>query len=200
MRVIRGALFLGAALAVAPLAKASEIDLADLFAKTSPSVVKLTTYNSTGGKIGQGSGFIVDKSGVVVTCYHVIAEAAIVEIQSADDSTHTATAIIRIDKDWDVALLKIDPLPEPALKLAPPEAIRVGAAVAAIGSPLGYGNTLSQGIISGLRPHEGKSDMIIQITTTDRILTSRFRPGSSASNSKRSATRPNRNSKTSRPR
>jgi hypothetical protein len=163
MCVIRGALLLGAAFVVAISAKAAELDLAELFAKTSPSVVKLTTYSSSGGKLGQGSGFIVDKSGVIVTCLHVIAGAATVEIQSADESTHTATAIIRIDKDWDVALLKIAPLPEPALKLAPPDAVRIGAAVAAIGSPLGYGNTLSQGIISGLRPHAGKSDMI-QIT------------------------------------
>ena len=62
-----------------------------------------------------------------------------------------------------MALLKVDALPQAPLKLAPPEAVRVGTAVIAIGSPLGYGNTLSQGIISGLRPHAGQSDMI-QIT------------------------------------
>lgn len=62
-----------------------------------------------------------------------------------------------------MALLKIDPLPHPPLKLAPPEAVRVGTSVVAIGSPLGFGNTLSQGIISGLRPHEGKGHLI-QIT------------------------------------
>lgn len=141
----------------------AEVDLAELFAKTSPSVVTLKTYSASGQKLGEGSGFIVDKSGVIVTCVHVIAGADIVEIQSADESTHVASAIIRSDKDWDVALLKIDPLPQQPLKLAPPEAVRVGTSVIAIGSPLGFGNTLSQGIISGLRPHEGKGEMI-QIT------------------------------------
>ena len=163
MSFIRAALILSAVLA-APLADAAaDVDLADLFAKTSPSVVTLTTYTAAGTKLGQGSGFIIDKSGVIVTCLHVVGDAATIEVQGADDSTHTATAVIRIDKDWDVALLKVDPLPQPPLKLAAPEAIRIGAAIAAIGSPLGYGNTLSQGIISGLRPHAGKSDMI-QIT------------------------------------
>jgi|GEM_PF-2104745 len=150
-------------LATAPSVIGADVDLADLFAKTSPSVVTLKTYSASGQKLGEGSGFIVDKSGVIVTCVHVIAGADIVEIQSADESTHVASAVIRSDKDWDVALLKMDPLPQPPLKLAPPEAVRVGTSVIAIGSPLGFGNTLSQGIISGLRPHEGKGEMI-QIT------------------------------------
>jgi len=149
----------------------AEVDLAELFAKVSPSVVTLTTYTTRGDKTGQGSGFIVDQSGVIVTCYHVVDGAAIVEVQLADQSTQTATAVIRTDKEWDVALLKIAPLKQESLKLAPPEAVRIGAAIVAIGSPLGYGNTLSQGIISGLRPHHGQSDLI--------QLTAPISPGSS---------------------
>jgi len=168
---IRWSLLLSMILAAIPSVRGADLDLAQLFAKTSPSVVTLTVYTATGRKIGQGSGFIVDKSGVIVTCLHVIADAATVEIQSPDESTHIATAVIRTDKDWDVALLKVAPLTQPPLKLASPEAIRVGASVVAIGSPLGYGNTLSQGIISGLRPHAGKSNMI--------QLTAAISPGSS---------------------
>ena len=145
-----------------PLFCRAETDLADLFAKTSPSVVTLTTYSASGVKIGQGSGFIVDKSGVIVTCLHVVDDVEIVAIQAEGDDIQTATALIRSDKDWDVALLKFAPLTQPPLKLAEGKA-RIGTGVIAIGSPLGYGNTLSQGIISGLRPHEGKGDMI-QIT------------------------------------
>jgi S1-C subfamily serine protease len=143
--------------------RGADIDLTDLFAKTSPSVVTLTTYTVTGTKIGQGSGFIVDKSGVIVTCFHVVADAATVEIRSSDQSTQIATAIICSNKIWDVALLQANPLPQPPLKLASPDAIRVGTSVIAIGSPLGYGNTLSQGIISGLRSEGDLADMI-QIT------------------------------------
>ncbi len=150
-------------LAVAPVTRA-EVDLADLFAKTNPSVVTLRTYTAAGRKLEQGSGFIVDKTGVIVTCLHVVADAATVEIQTSDESTYVATAVIRSDKGWDIALLKVDPLTQPPLKLAPAAAVRIGAGVVAIGSPLGLGNTLSQGIISGLRPHEGKYDLI-QVTT-----------------------------------
>jgi S1-C subfamily serine protease len=141
----------------------AETDLSDLFAKVSPSVVRLTTYSSKGDKLGEGSGFIVDQSGVIVTCLHVVGNAATIEVQLGDDSTQMATEVIRSDKDWDVSLLRVGPLTQTALKLAAPEAVRVGAAVVAIGSPLGYGNTLSQGIISGLRSHAGHSDLI-QIT------------------------------------
>jgi hypothetical protein len=149
--------------AFAPGAMAGgEVDLAEVFAKTSPSVVTVTTYNAAGRKLEQGSGFVVDKSGVIATCLHVVADGETVEIQSSDETPHLATAVIRVDKQWDIALLKVDGLSEPALKLAPPKAVRVGAAVLAIGSPLGLGNTLSQGIISGLRPR-ADSDLI-QIT------------------------------------
>src|SRR5207244_3842638 len=136
MRHIRRSLLVSIVLAANPMVMRADGDLADLFAKTSPSVVTLTTYTATGGKLGQGSGFIVDQTGVIVTCFHVIAEAATVQIQSADESMHTATAIIRSDKDWDVALLKVAPLRQPPLQLASPEAVRVGTAVVAIGSPL----------------------------------------------------------------
>src|ERR1700760_4027109 len=85
----------------------AEVDLADLFAKTSPSVVTLTTYSSTGQKTGQGSGFIVDKSGVIVTCNHVVARAAAIEVETPDETVQTATEIIRTDKDWDVALIRV---------------------------------------------------------------------------------------------
>jgi hypothetical protein len=139
-----------------------EVDLAEVFAKTSPSVVTVTTYNAAGRKLGQGSGFVVEKSGVIATCLHVVAEADTVEIQSSDETPHLATAVVRANKQWDIALLKVEGLRQPALKLAPPEPVRVGAAVVAIGSPLGLGNTLSQGIISGLRPR-ADSDLI-QIT------------------------------------
>jgi len=144
----------------------ADVDLADLFAKTSPSVVTLITYSALGVKTGQGSGFIVDKSGVVVTCLHVVDGAAIVAIQAeGEDAPQTATAVIRSDKDWDVALLKFAPMSQPPLKLAAPNAVRIGASVIAIGSPLGYGNTLSQGIVSGLRPHEGKGELIHSLAT-----------------------------------
>ncbi len=157
----------------APTIAKAETDLAELFAKTSPSVVTLTTYSATGAKIGQGSGFIVDKSGVIVTCNHVVARAAAIEVETPDETVQTATEIIRTDKDWDVALIRVPGLSKPPLKLAAPEAVRVGTAVVAIGSPMGYGNTLSQGIISGLRPHAGGHDLI-QITAP-------ISPGSSGS-------------------
>ena len=116
-------------LAATPRVTGADVDLADLFAKTSPSVVTLTTYTAAGAKLGQGSGFVVHKSGVIVTCLHVLADAATVEIQCADESTHTASAIIRSDKEWDVALLKVAPLSQPPLRLASPKAVRVGIAV-----------------------------------------------------------------------
>jgi serine protease Do len=154
-RMINRRAFLQLALAVYAMTFAicrAETDLSELFAKTSPSVVTISTYNAAGRKLVQGSGFVVDKSGIIATCYHVIGNAATVQVEFPDESTMIATSLLRSDENWDVALLKVKSVSAPPLALRDSDMVRVGTAVVAIGSPRGYGNTLSQGIVSGLRP------------------------------------------------
>jgi serine protease DegQ len=96
-----------------------------------------------------GSGVIVSEDGLVLTNHHVIAEAD--EIQAVLwDGRVTRARVIGTDRETDLAVLKIEGSGLPALRLDPAVPLRVGDVVLAIGNPFGLGNTVTQGIVSGL--------------------------------------------------
>jgi serine protease Do len=95
-----------------------------------------------------GSGFIVDPSGFIVTNYHVIQDADVINVILQDDTNLTATVVGR-DKKTDMALLKVTPAkPLPAISWGDSDKIRVGDWILAIGNPYGLGGTVTAGIIS----------------------------------------------------
>ena len=95
-----------------------------------------------------GSGFILDKSGIIITNNHVIAEADEITVTLSDDSKHEAEIIGR-DPKTDIAVLKIDTdRPLPAVKWGDSDVTRVGDWVIAVGNPFGLGGTVTAGIIS----------------------------------------------------
>ena len=94
-----------------------------------------------------GSGFIVKADGVVLTNAHVVADADDVVVKLADKREFKAK-VIGIDKVSDVAVLKIAARDLPAAKIGNSRASRVGDWVVAIGSPFGFENTVTAGIIS----------------------------------------------------
>ena len=99
----------------------------------------------------QGSGFIIDASGYVLTNAHVIAEMARIVIKLKDGSEYTAT-IVGSDRHTDIALLKIDAdAPLPTVQIGNSDTVKVGQWVAAVGSPYGLDQTVTAGIISALR-------------------------------------------------
>ena len=103
-------------------------------------------------KVGGGSGFLVDKGGIILTNKHVIADSsAEYTIFLSDGSRHEAQVLAR-DPINDVAILKIDTDKDlPILKLGDSSDLELGETVVAIGNALGiFKNTVSRGIISGL--------------------------------------------------
>ena len=103
-------------------------------------------------KVGGGSGFLVNKSGIILTNKHVIADSsAEYTIFLSDGSRHEAQVLAR-DPINDVAILKIDTDKDlPILKLGDSSDLELGETVVAIGNALGiFKNTVSRGIISGL--------------------------------------------------
>ena len=96
---------------------------------------------------GIGSGFIVTADGVILTNAHVVDGARRVDVRLADQRSFQAR-VIGIDEPSDVAVLEIDAHNLPAVKLGKPEQLRVGDWVVAIGSPFGFGSTVTQGIVS----------------------------------------------------
>ena len=111
-----------------------------------------------------GSGFIVDKSGIVVTNYHVIAEADEITV-ILDDNTSYPAELIGRDQKTDLAVLRLKTEADlPAVPWGDSEASRVGDWVLAIGNPFGLGGSVTAGIISarGRNINAGPYDNFIQ--------------------------------------
>ena len=96
---------------------------------------------------GTGSGFIVKADGVVLTNAHVVADASEVTVKLKDKREFKAK-VVGIDKLSDVAVLKIEAKDLPTVKIGDPKNSRVGEWVVAIGSPFGFENTVTAGIVS----------------------------------------------------
>lgn len=96
-----------------------------------------------------GSGFIIDRSGIIVTNNHIVAGAEDIEVRTADGRSFPAEVLGR-DAKTDLAVIKIAP-PEDGLQTmtwADSDRIRVGDWVLAIGNPFGLNHTVTRGIIS----------------------------------------------------
>jgi putative serine protease PepD len=98
-----------------------------------------------------GSGFVADGSGHIVTAAHVIDGASSIKVRFSDGTTRTARLLGK-DNAIDVAVLKVDPsgLNLHPLPLGSSGSLRVGEPVMAIGSPFGFAESLSTGVVSGL--------------------------------------------------
>ena len=111
-----------------------------------------------------GSGFVIDKDGVIVTNNHVIADADDIEINFADGSKLTAE-VVGADPKTDIAVLRVKPAtPLTAVSFGDSEIIRIGDWVMAIGNPFGLGGTVTTGIVSarGRDINSGPYDNFIQ--------------------------------------
>ena len=111
-----------------------------------------------------GSGFVIDAKGVIVTNYHVIAEADDIEVIFADGSKLVAE-VVGADPKTDIAVLRVEPQePLKAITLGDSNTIRIGDWVMAIGNPFGLGGTVTTGIISarGRDINSGPYDNFIQ--------------------------------------
>ncbi|TKC86243.1 PDZ domain-containing protein [Trinickia terrae] len=100
---------------------------------------------------GSGSGFIVSSDGLILTTAHVVDSAEEVTVTLTDKRRYKAKTLIA-DLQTDVAVLKINAAQLPTVKLGDSSRVRIGEPVLAIGSPYGFENTVSVGIVSAI-PH-----------------------------------------------
>ena len=139
---------------VAPPEVASEdAILVDLYERVNPAVVNITVYAGANGQIealGQGSGFVYDSEGHIITNAHVVHGAAYLEVTFSTGLVREAT-IVGEDLHSDLAVVQAE-LPEAItpLPLGHVETLAVGQTVVAIGNPFGLSGTLTRGIISAL--------------------------------------------------
>ncbi|MGD2057106.1 MAG: trypsin-like peptidase domain-containing protein [Anaerolineales bacterium] len=132
-------------------------DLTSLYSNVSPGVVTIWIFDdSTSGltgtlPAGQGSGFVIDEEGYIITNQHVVSGADEIEVDFPSGAKAWAD-LIGIDPDSDLAILKVDidseylsPLP-----LGDSDGVRVGEFVVAIGNPFGLRGTMTVGVISAI--------------------------------------------------
>jgi putative serine protease PepD len=136
---------------------AQSLSVGEVYRRSYRGVVEITTTRSasSSGQLpfeqAQGSGFVYDSRGDVVTNYHVVQGASSIEVTFWDGSTAKATLVGR-DPSTDLAVLRVD---APASKLHPlalgnSSNVRVGDGVVAIGAPFGLEESVTSGIVSAL--------------------------------------------------
>ena len=113
----------------------------------SPGVVSIQVYTQTGS--GQGSGFVVDKQGHIVTNYHVVDDAVTIEVHF-QSGLKVYAELVGVDLDSDIAVIKVDVDPDglTPLTIADSDQVYVGQTVVAIGNPYGLNGTMTVGIVS----------------------------------------------------
>jgi serine protease Do len=100
---------------------------------------------------GMGSGFILSADGYILTNAHVVAGFDDVSVRLADVKREFKAKVVGIDKRTDVALIKVDAKDLPTAPLGDSSKVEPGQWVAAIGSPFGFANTITAGIVSATR-------------------------------------------------
>ncbi len=136
---------------------------AELFKEMSPAVVSITVQKSGYG-MGGGTGFIIDKTGIVVTNHHVINKASSVSVKLLDGKWADEVELLVQDADLDLAVLKITT--DQGLHtvgFGDSNEVLVGERAISIGNPLGLEHTLTDGLVSARRTFEGKK--MIQMST-----------------------------------
>ncbi len=154
--------------AAAPAFDAEEQQNIAVYKRALPSVVNITStavqFDFFYGPVpqqGQGSGFILDKSGLILTNNHVIDNAQRVEVTLSDKHKYKAQ-VIGVDANHDLALIRISAPGLVPATLSDSSGLVVGQRVYAIGNPFGLSGTLTRGIISAIRSIRGPQNNPIE--------------------------------------
>src|SRR5262245_14798182 len=135
--------------AAQPVSRGGALDVGAVYRAARAGVVEITV--SVPGGAAQGSGFVYDSKGHVITNDHVVEDASSIKVAFPDGSNYSAS-LVGADPSTDLAVIKVD---APASKLHPlalgdSSQVRVGDSVVAIGSPFGLEETVTSGIVSAL--------------------------------------------------
>lgn len=148
--------------------------LPQLIKRVQPSVVTIHAYDTKGRLLIQGSGFFVDNNCRLVTSRHIVHDAARSELRMHDGQLLRIKKVVGEDVQADLSIVQVDC---GELKIEPltlrTEAPEVGESIVVVGSPLGFGASATNGIVSAVRvlPEAGE---VVQITAP-------ISPGSSGS-------------------
>jgi len=121
----------------------------EIVAHTRPAVVVVETDE------GLGSGFIIKPDGIIVTNHHVVANAKAMAVKLPSGEVYKNVYLLSSDPENDLAFLKIEAVDLPTIQLGNSNNVQVGEEVLLIGAPQGLEQTVSNGLISGVRIDNG---------------------------------------------
>ena len=139
-----------------------------------PSVFVVYTYNRSGKRIGQGTGFFIEKNGIAVSNHHVFEKGESWKIKTFAGNEFGVKRIVKQSEKYDYVIFQVEkteeiqPLP---LSASLP---RKGEDIFVLGNPKGLESTVSRGIVSSIRKYKGQRDALIQMDAA-------ISPGSSGS-------------------
>ena len=162
------------------LLKAKESQLNIIYSTSLPSIVHIKARQTVQGffqnqeRTGEGSGFIWDTEGNIVTNYHVVASASIVDVEFADGSQYPAS-VIGLDPNSDLAIIKVNSNGKilTPLNLGDSTNVKVGNHTIVIGSPFGQEFSMSSGIVSAIKrtvPSQNTLFSIPNVIQTDAAI------------------------------
>mgnify|MGYP001435983656 FL=1 len=162
------------------LLKAKESQLNIIYSTSLPSIVHIKVRQTVQGffqnqeQTGEGSGFIWDTEGNIVTNYHVVASASIVDVEFADGSQYPAS-VIGLDPNSDLAIIKVNSNGKilTPLNLGDSTNVKVGNHTIVIGSPFGQEFSMSSGIVSAIKrtvPSQNTLFSIPNVIQTDAAI------------------------------
>lgn len=138
----------------------ADMDGQTLFAKAVPAVVRIEMLATDYTQRGQGSGFVVSPEGMIVTNHHVMHRGMRGLVRFGEVKALPVVTVLAQDEEKDLAVIMVDGVDLPFLEVLPEDQKPpVGARAFAIGSPIGYTNTFSEGSVSGLRENDNRSEI-----------------------------------------
>ncbi|MCB2298450.1 trypsin-like peptidase domain-containing protein [Clostridium tagluense] len=145
----------------------NELTAKQIFGKYGDAVVSVEVSDENHKLIANGSGFIVNSNGVVVTNFHVIKDCSYANVTLQNGTKYEVKSVLNYNEKQDIAILQLSNSTNlNIVKLGDSNTMEIGDNVVAIGSPEGYENSLSTGIISGINR---KSDRGNDFQTTASI-------------------------------
>ncbi|QSQ20540.1 serine protease [Pyxidicoccus parkwayensis] len=148
-------------------------DMSAFAARVKPSIVQLELLGPSGQVVGSGTGFFISEDGLVTTNEHVVEDAQQMRARLPDGSTRQVLGYLARNPERDVALVKLEGTGYSALPLGVDVKVKEGMKVLTVGNPLGLTFSLSEGMVSALRPNglpeeyqhsEATKHAMIQIT------------------------------------
>lgn len=158
-------------LSLLPLILPAQIKSAEtIYEQINDAIVRIYTYHDDNSMHGQGSGIILQNQGIIVTNHHLLGDASVIYAEH-NGVFIKLDSILAMDSQKDILILTFDKAETmarfksiPKIKIGNSDNLKVGQRIYTIGSPYGFENTMTEGIISGLRSSNDSTRKFIQIS------------------------------------